>query len=122
MFNANWGSTVKMVFSYKSFTFYEANTCVALPNAWRRSVRALSSCYHNNTGSESTEVKTVELRWVVFHVAEPAKVSRYTVDTAFLFITVRVKHFEHVLFKPIIFLALNNKHGIEYLIAFFARE
>jgi hypothetical protein len=26
------GSTVKMVFSYKIFTFYEANTRVALPN------------------------------------------------------------------------------------------
>jgi hypothetical protein len=41
------GSTVKMVFSYKIFTCYEANTCVALPN---------------NNGSESTVVKTVELR------------------------------------------------------------
>jgi hypothetical protein len=37
-----WGSTVNIVFSYKIFIFYEANTCVALPNAWRRSVRALS--------------------------------------------------------------------------------
>jgi hypothetical protein len=37
-----WGSTVKMVCSCKIFTFYEANTCVALTNAWRRSVRALS--------------------------------------------------------------------------------
>jgi hypothetical protein len=35
------GSTVKMVFSCKTFTFYEA-TLVALPNAWRRSVRVLS--------------------------------------------------------------------------------
>jgi hypothetical protein len=34
----NWGSTVKMVFSYKMFTFYEANKLMALPNAWRRSV------------------------------------------------------------------------------------
>jgi hypothetical protein len=33
---------VKIVFSYKYFTFHEANTCVALPNARRRSVRALS--------------------------------------------------------------------------------
>jgi hypothetical protein len=37
-----WGTTVNMVFSFKIFTFHEANTCVALPNAWRRSVRALS--------------------------------------------------------------------------------
>jgi hypothetical protein len=37
-----WGSTVKMVFSYKIFTFHEANTCMALANARRRSVRALS--------------------------------------------------------------------------------
>jgi hypothetical protein len=28
-----WGSTVKMVFSLQMFTFHEANTCVALPNA-----------------------------------------------------------------------------------------
>jgi hypothetical protein len=27
-----WGSTLKMLFSYKFFSFYEANTCVALPN------------------------------------------------------------------------------------------
>jgi hypothetical protein len=27
-----WGSIVKMVFSHKRFTFYEANTRVALPN------------------------------------------------------------------------------------------
>jgi hypothetical protein len=37
-----WGSTVKIVLQYKIVTFYEANTYVALPNAWRRSVRALS--------------------------------------------------------------------------------
>jgi hypothetical protein len=66
-----WCSTVKMVFSYKIFTFYEASTLVALPNAWQRSMRALSYCYPNNNGSESTVVKTVELRWVVCHVAEP---------------------------------------------------
>jgi hypothetical protein len=33
-----FGSIVEMVFSYKIFTFHEANTFVALPNA----VRALS--------------------------------------------------------------------------------
>jgi hypothetical protein len=33
---------VKMVFSYKIFAFHEANTCEALPNACRHSVRALS--------------------------------------------------------------------------------
>jgi hypothetical protein len=32
---------------------------------------ALSLCNHNNNGSESTVVKTVELRRVVYHVAEP---------------------------------------------------
>jgi hypothetical protein len=53
---------VKMLFTHKTFTFYEANTLVALPNAWRRSVRALSLCYHDNNGSESIVVKTVELR------------------------------------------------------------
>jgi hypothetical protein len=37
-----WGSTVKMLFSYTIFTFYEANTFVALPNACGRSVRTLS--------------------------------------------------------------------------------
>jgi hypothetical protein len=37
-----WGSTVKMVFSFNIFTFHETNTYVALPNARRRSVRALS--------------------------------------------------------------------------------
>jgi hypothetical protein len=36
------GSTEKMVLSYKIFTLNEANTYVALPNACRRSVRALS--------------------------------------------------------------------------------
>jgi hypothetical protein len=36
------GSTLKKVFPYNFFTLYEANTLVALPNAWRRSVRALS--------------------------------------------------------------------------------
>jgi hypothetical protein len=44
---------------------------VALPNTCRRSVRALSKCYHNNIGSESPVVKTIELKWVVYHVAEP---------------------------------------------------
>jgi hypothetical protein len=44
-----WGSTVKMLSSFEIFTFHEANICVALPNAWRRSVRALFYCYHNNT-------------------------------------------------------------------------
>jgi hypothetical protein len=33
--------------------YYEANTCVALPKACRRSVRALSYCYHNNNVSQS---------------------------------------------------------------------
>jgi hypothetical protein len=28
--------------------------------------------YHNNNGSESTIVKTVELTWVLYHVAEPS--------------------------------------------------
>jgi hypothetical protein len=44
-----------------------------LPNACRGSVRALSFCYHNNNGSESTVVKTFELTWVEYHVAEPKK-------------------------------------------------
>jgi hypothetical protein len=57
----SWGSIVKMLFSYKVFTFYAANTLVALTNAWRRSLRALSYCYHNNTGSESTVVKLTSL-------------------------------------------------------------
>jgi hypothetical protein len=56
---------------YGTGTFHEVNTCVALPNAWRRSVRVLSQCYHNNNGSQSTVVKTVEHTRVVFHVAEP---------------------------------------------------
>jgi hypothetical protein len=30
-------------------------------------------CYHNNIGSESTVVKTVELTCVVYHVAEPIR-------------------------------------------------
>jgi hypothetical protein len=37
-----WGSTVKMVLSYEIITLNEAITCVALPNACRRSVLALS--------------------------------------------------------------------------------
>jgi hypothetical protein len=37
-----WGTIVKIVLSYTIFAFHEANTCAALPNAWRRSVRALS--------------------------------------------------------------------------------
>jgi hypothetical protein len=37
-----WGSTVKMVLSFKIFTLNEDSTYVALPKAWRRSVRALS--------------------------------------------------------------------------------
>jgi hypothetical protein len=36
------GSTVKMVLSYKICSLNYANTCVALPNASRRSVRTLS--------------------------------------------------------------------------------
>jgi hypothetical protein len=55
-----WGSTVKMVFSFKVCTFHEANTCVTLPNAWWCSVRALSYCYHNNNGSQSAAFKN---RW-----------------------------------------------------------
>jgi hypothetical protein len=49
---------VKMVVSYKIFTLNEANSCVALPNACRRSVHALY--YHNNNGSETSVVETVE--------------------------------------------------------------
>jgi hypothetical protein len=30
-------------------------------------------CYRNNNGSQSTVGKTVELRLVVYHVAEPRK-------------------------------------------------
>jgi hypothetical protein len=63
-----WVPTVRIVFSNKIFTFYNGNKLVALPNAWRRSVLALSECYNKNNGSESTVVKTVELRWVVYHV------------------------------------------------------
>jgi hypothetical protein len=48
------------VFSYKIFTFHETNTFLALPNASRRSVRALALCYHNNNGSETAVVETVE--------------------------------------------------------------
>jgi hypothetical protein len=50
-----------MVFACKMFTFHEANTCVALPNACRRSVRAHSLCYNNNNESEYTVVLIVEL-------------------------------------------------------------
>jgi hypothetical protein len=51
-----------MVVPYKIFTFHEANTCVALTNACRRSVRALPSVVtsYNNNESENTVVKTVE--------------------------------------------------------------
>jgi hypothetical protein len=44
------------------FTLNEANTRVALPNAWR--------CAHNNNGLQSTVDKSIELRWVVCGVAE----------------------------------------------------
>jgi hypothetical protein len=54
------GSTVKMELSYKIFTVHEANKNMALPNACRRSVRALSFCYHNNNGSQTTVVQNVE--------------------------------------------------------------
>jgi hypothetical protein len=37
-----WGSTVKMLFSYKIFTFYDANTLVSLPNACARTFLVLS--------------------------------------------------------------------------------
>jgi peptidase E len=58
--------------SYLILTLNEANTCVTLPNACRRSVSALlSKCYHNNNGSESTVDETVEQTWDVYHVAEP---------------------------------------------------
>jgi hypothetical protein len=63
----------KICFLTNFCTLNEANTLVALPNAWRRSVRALSFCYHNNNGSQSTVDKTVDLRWVVYRVAEPSK-------------------------------------------------
>jgi hypothetical protein len=35
----HWSSTV---LTYEIFTLNEANTCVAIPNAWQRSVLALS--------------------------------------------------------------------------------
>jgi hypothetical protein len=31
----------------------------------------LSLCHHNKNGSENTVVKTVELTWVEYHIAEP---------------------------------------------------
>jgi hypothetical protein len=34
-------------------------------------VRALSFCYHNNNGSQTTVVQNVEQTWIVSHVAEP---------------------------------------------------
>jgi hypothetical protein len=69
------GSTVKMVLSNKFFTLNEAITCVALPNACRRSVRALSECYHNNNGSQTTVVETVKQSWVVHIPRSRTKVS-----------------------------------------------
>jgi hypothetical protein len=53
-------------------TWHGAKTCVALPNAWRLSVRAR---FFN--GSESTVVKSVEQTWIGHHVAEPVRISWY---------------------------------------------
>jgi hypothetical protein len=44
---------------------------MALMNACRRSVRALSLCYHNNKGSQTTIDETVEQTLAVCYVAEP---------------------------------------------------
>jgi hypothetical protein len=41
-------------------TKYEANTCLALPNACRRSVRALIYCYHNIHGSGHEKIAGVD--------------------------------------------------------------
>jgi hypothetical protein len=49
-------STVKMVFLYEIFTLNEANIFVALPNACRRSVRALPLCNHNKNGSQTFQL------------------------------------------------------------------
>jgi hypothetical protein len=55
-----WCSSVKMVFSYKILLFMRPiHVC------------AISKCYHNHNGSHSRVAKTVELTWVVYHVAEP---------------------------------------------------
>jgi hypothetical protein len=69
MFNATKVQLWKWCF-HIFHTFCEANTCVAL----RRSVRALFKCYQNiGSDPENTVVKTVELTWVVYYVAEPRR-------------------------------------------------
>jgi hypothetical protein len=47
-----WGSNLPMALPPKIFTIHEANTCLPLPNVFRRSVRALSQYYHNNMDQE----------------------------------------------------------------------
>jgi hypothetical protein len=63
MFNATEFQLCKWCFQNLLLTPNEANTCVALPerlpNACRRSVRALSVCYHNNIGSQTTGIEHV---------------------------------------------------------------
>jgi hypothetical protein len=51
---------VKMVFSFKTFTFQEANTCVALPNDC--SVRALSSVITTIMDQKVQLLKPLNLR------------------------------------------------------------
>jgi hypothetical protein len=48
-----WGSTLQIAFSHKNGTMFGVNTCFALPNAGRRSVRALSYCYWQQECTET---------------------------------------------------------------------
>jgi hypothetical protein len=42
-------------------------------HVWRFPI-VLFKCYHNNNGSESTVVETVEQTWIEHHVAEPLEI------------------------------------------------
>jgi hypothetical protein len=60
------------VFLYNFYSTWDQYILyVALPNVWRRSISAISLCYHNNIGSESTVFEGVEQTWIVHHAAEP---------------------------------------------------
>jgi hypothetical protein len=79
-----WCSSLQIAFLPKNFTIHVTNE-LALPNAWRRSVRGLSWWYHNH-GSE-TMVQFVEylyryVNWILRSRPQNSTASRWSKDTA----------------------------------------
>jgi hypothetical protein len=71
------GSTLKKMLPYKNFYFkWGQYTCGAPQRLTAFGARTFY-CYHNKNGSQSTVDKTVELRWVVYRVAEPISFTQF---------------------------------------------